>query len=244
LREAFRRFWGERKSWDLLLSEFYAMRRMKDETISSFSRRFPSIYYKFPKEIQPLEDTAKLCYATTLHPYVSFLLMERRSRSLQQMFSDAQEVEDNIQVCGKLSEQIQNEELDAEENDSEHEQRTTDLNFEQRINSIMHSLEVFNVDGFAGNYFPPIEECHEDEHDQQTVDLDLCHHEKKDDCFIYLFEVYNDNDFAEMVDQLVEDQIDAPSSFLVDEITKVFDVPVYDEYDDDYIVDFEVDFSE
>ena len=37
LREAFHRFWGERKSWDLLLSEFYAMRRMKDETISNFS---------------------------------------------------------------------------------------------------------------------------------------------------------------------------------------------------------------
>jgi hypothetical protein len=42
LREAFRRFWGEKKSWDLLLSEFYAMRRMKDETISNFSRRFHS----------------------------------------------------------------------------------------------------------------------------------------------------------------------------------------------------------
>jgi hypothetical protein len=33
LREAFCRFWGERKSWNLLLPEFYSMRRMKVETI-------------------------------------------------------------------------------------------------------------------------------------------------------------------------------------------------------------------
>ena len=38
LREDFHIFWGERNSWDLLLSEFYSMRRMKDETISNFSR--------------------------------------------------------------------------------------------------------------------------------------------------------------------------------------------------------------
>jgi hypothetical protein len=55
LRESFRRFWGERKSWDLLLSEFYAMRRIKYETISNFSRRFSSLYYKLPKEVQPPE---------------------------------------------------------------------------------------------------------------------------------------------------------------------------------------------
>jgi hypothetical protein len=49
MREAFLRFWGERKPWDLLLSEFYAMRRMKDETISMFNRRFFSFIIKFPK---------------------------------------------------------------------------------------------------------------------------------------------------------------------------------------------------
>ena len=46
LRESFCRFWGERKSWNLLLSYFYSMRRMKDEIISNFNRRFASIYFK------------------------------------------------------------------------------------------------------------------------------------------------------------------------------------------------------
>jgi len=55
-----------------------------------------------PKEIQPLEVDAMLYYATTFHPYMSFLLMERRSKSLQLMFNDAQEVQDNIQACKQI----------------------------------------------------------------------------------------------------------------------------------------------
>lgn len=81
LREVFLRFWGERKPRDLILSEFYAMRKMNDETISSFSRRFANIHYKLPKEIQPLEGTAKLYYATAFHPDLFLLLLERKSVS-------------------------------------------------------------------------------------------------------------------------------------------------------------------
>jgi hypothetical protein len=102
LREAFRRFWGEIKSSDLLLSKFYAMRRMKDETISNFSRRFDSLYYKLPKEVQPPKVATMVHYVTTFQSNLSFLLMERKSMSLQQMFNNAQEVEDNIQACKQI----------------------------------------------------------------------------------------------------------------------------------------------
>jgi hypothetical protein len=52
--------------------------------------------------------------------------MERRPKSLQQMFDDDQEIQHNIQAC----KQIQNEELDAKEHDNEYEQKTVDLNLE------------------------------------------------------------------------------------------------------------------
>jgi hypothetical protein len=48
-------------------------------------------------------------YTTTLHPDLSFLLMERRPKSLQQKFNDAEDIEHSIQAC----KHIQNEELDA-----------------------------------------------------------------------------------------------------------------------------------
>jgi hypothetical protein len=59
------------------------MIRMKDETISNFSRRFASLYYKLPKEVQPLEVAAMIHYVTTFQSDLSFLLMERKSMSLQ-----------------------------------------------------------------------------------------------------------------------------------------------------------------
>jgi len=114
-----------------------------------FSRRFSNLYYRIPKRIQPLEFATMLCYATTFHLDLSFLLMERRSATLKQMFNDAQEVESNLQAYGKIPEQIQNEELDVVEHESDHEQKITNLNFEQGVNKIIHFLEVFNVDVIA-----------------------------------------------------------------------------------------------
>ena len=81
---------------DLHLTEFYALKRKSNETISTFSRRFSGIYYNLPKEIQPIEAASMLHYETTLHPDLSFLLMERRPKSLQQMFNDSRDIQHNI----------------------------------------------------------------------------------------------------------------------------------------------------
>jgi hypothetical protein len=78
------------------------MKRQSNEAIVMINRRFSSFYFNMHKEVQCLEVTAMLYYATTFHPDLSFLLMKRKSMSLQQMFNDAQEVEENIPACEKL----------------------------------------------------------------------------------------------------------------------------------------------
>jgi hypothetical protein len=93
LKSIFSKFWGKKKSLDLQLIEFYALKRKRNETISTFRRRFSSIYYDFPKEIQPIEAASMLQYATTLHPDLSFLLMEIIPKTLKQIFNDAQEIQ-------------------------------------------------------------------------------------------------------------------------------------------------------
>jgi hypothetical protein len=82
LKNVFLKFWGKKKSLELQLAEFYALKWKSNEAISIFSRRFSSIYYKLPEEIQPTEAAAMFHYTTTLHPDLSFLLMERRPKSL------------------------------------------------------------------------------------------------------------------------------------------------------------------
>jgi hypothetical protein len=47
--------------------------------------------------------------------------------------------------------------LDAKEHESEYEQKTVDLNLEQRINNIICLLEALNVNDFAKDYIPLIE---------------------------------------------------------------------------------------
>jgi hypothetical protein len=80
---------------------------------------FPVFIMIFPKKFNPLKLFAMLQYATTLHPDLSFLLMERRPKTLQQMFNDAQEIQHNILAC----EQIQNEGLGAPGHENEYEQK-------------------------------------------------------------------------------------------------------------------------
>jgi hypothetical protein len=52
---------------------------------------------------------------------------------------------------------------------------------------------------------------------------------------MYSFVDSQENEFA---NQLVEEQVDVPRFFLLDDIANVGDLPIYEEYDDDYGVDF------
>ena len=49
-----------------------------------------------PKEVQPLENAAKIYYAATFPPELSLLLLERKSTTLQHMLIDCLEVEENL----------------------------------------------------------------------------------------------------------------------------------------------------
>jgi hypothetical protein len=119
---AFSRYWGEKKSLDQYLAKFYDLKRGEDEALAIFNMRFYNFYCSMPLNIRPPEAAARLCYVTTLHPNFSLLLLERRSTTLQQMFIDAQEVEDNLKACGNFLDQVKDEEWNADITDSKHEQ--------------------------------------------------------------------------------------------------------------------------
>jgi len=78
-----------------------------------------------------------------------------------------------------------------------------------------------------------VEECNENEHDQQDVDLDPCCYKHKADYFMNFPEVFNGDVFVDEHNPLLEEKVVVPI-FLVDDIAGVYDLPIYDEYDDDY----------
>jgi hypothetical protein len=121
LRNVFLRYWGEKKSFEQYLSEFYALRREHDEVVIVFNRRFHNFYLNMPMEIQPTEVTAMVQYTIAQHPDLVLFLRERRSSSLQHMFTDAEEIEDNIRACGRLLNQVLDKDLEHEQVYEQHE---------------------------------------------------------------------------------------------------------------------------
>jgi len=95
---AFAKYWGEYKSLDSYLADFYALKREQGEALSIFNRRFYSIYHDMPLKFHPTETVAMIHYGMCLHSELALLLLERKSSFLTQLFEDAHEVEKNIRA--------------------------------------------------------------------------------------------------------------------------------------------------
>jgi hypothetical protein len=119
--------------------------------------------------------------------------------------------------------------LNAQEHESEYEQKIVYWNLKHRIDNIIGPLEVSNSNDFEKNYIPLFE--------RGGVDLafDPSHDKQGVDCFMYSFVDSQEDEFA---NQPVEEKVDVPSLFLLDDITYIVDLHIYDEYDDDYEADF------
>jgi hypothetical protein len=99
---AFLKYWGEYKSLDSYLADFYALKREQDEALPVFNRRFYRVYHDMPLEVRPTETFAMIYYIIGLHSELALLLLERKSPSLIQLFEDAREVEENIHASRRI----------------------------------------------------------------------------------------------------------------------------------------------
>ena len=67
LHDLFLKYWGENKSYDQFISEFYSLKRENDEPITKFIWRFQSFYISIPTEIKPSEKLAMVYYVMAQH---------------------------------------------------------------------------------------------------------------------------------------------------------------------------------
>jgi hypothetical protein len=118
--------WPKRKSPHQYLFDFYAVRRRNGETIMNFNRRFEILYHNLLVEILPSEVASKVYYALAHHPNLGFYLRERKYSTLEQMFIDAEEIENNPWTCGMLPDQIE-EDLNTEEKKEGDEHEELDM---------------------------------------------------------------------------------------------------------------------
>lgn len=96
LCNTFLKYWCENKSFDQYLVDLNVLRRGVEETLVVFNRRFYNFYHSMPLEIRPSEIAAMVYNVAAQHPDIVLLQRERKSTSLQWLFEDAEEVEENI----------------------------------------------------------------------------------------------------------------------------------------------------
>jgi hypothetical protein len=78
------------------------MKRSPDETVQEFSAKFMKIYNAIPDEVKPPPKAAQLRYVDSFESDFTLLLRERRSATLDDMMTDAIEVEVNLMASGKM----------------------------------------------------------------------------------------------------------------------------------------------
>jgi hypothetical protein len=115
LSKAFSKHWGDKKSFDLYLAEFYALRRDEEEPLSIFNKRFYNTYHNMSLEIRPTEIIAMVYYVMAQHSKLVLILLERKSSSLSCLFEDAQEIEENICSSKRIQDPVYFEDMHAQE---------------------------------------------------------------------------------------------------------------------------------
>ena len=84
------------------MTEFGSLKRKEGEFVYEFSKRFNKMYNNIPTEINPLEASAKITYASAFDPDFCLLLRERRETTLAHMQDATMEVESKILVVDRL----------------------------------------------------------------------------------------------------------------------------------------------
>ena len=99
---AFSKYLGENKSLGQYLDDFHALRRGEEEAFTAFNMRFYCVYYSMPLEIHPIETAAIVYYIPSQYLDLVLFLRESKYSSLQQLFEDAKELEENIRASKRI----------------------------------------------------------------------------------------------------------------------------------------------
>lgn len=93
--------WGDKKDHGYVLTEFNAMKKTQNEDVSKFIKRFNKLYKILPVEIKPPQEVTKVFFVGAFERDFGFTLREIKSHTLDQIQTDALEVEANFTSTGK-----------------------------------------------------------------------------------------------------------------------------------------------
>ena len=94
--------WGEKRDHGYVLTKFNALKKIHDEYIAEFVKRFNKLYNNIPTKIKTPQEDAKVVFASAFEPKFGLTLRERKFSSLDQIHTDTLEVESDFASVGKF----------------------------------------------------------------------------------------------------------------------------------------------
>lgn len=94
--DSFLRKWGNRTNPVQALTKYNNLRRVPDEIVQIFSKRFNKLFNLIPVELKPPEALAQMRYVEAFDSDFSLLLRERESPTLVEMQNNVVKVEVNM----------------------------------------------------------------------------------------------------------------------------------------------------
>ena len=122
------------------------MRMSPNETVQEFSARFMKFYSSIPVEVKPPPRVAQLRYADSFESDFSFFLREIRSTSLDDMMSDAIEVEVNLMASGKIKYNSNRDMKKVQDKAQPSTSKSSKERFKMMMNTMEKLMEMMSLD--------------------------------------------------------------------------------------------------
>lgn len=102
LTTIFKNQWGVKKDRVYLLTYFEELKRNYGEPVADFIKIFNKIYHKMPPDCKPLVAAVKVIFSKAFEDDFVVMLRERKTHTLEDMKTNAIEVEENRFSLSKL----------------------------------------------------------------------------------------------------------------------------------------------
>ena len=101
MEDTFLRKWGEKKDHGHSLTEFNTLKKIHNEGVLEFIRRFNKLYLSLLADMKPHQTAAKVVFVVAFDSEFGFSLRERNPATLDDAQTDALELEENFASTGK-----------------------------------------------------------------------------------------------------------------------------------------------
>jgi hypothetical protein len=227
--------WVIKRNPFLILEEYNHLKRQPGETVQQFSARFNQVYNSMPVDIRPPPGLALLHYPDAFDPEMAFQLRERNTTTLKEMQDSAISVEAHLL--------IKRSKLEAEDRKNKEKEHLTSSEVKLDIlastmEEMLHKIIIREKLVVQRHHVPLITEK-----ERVIVPKHFAahpwYHGLENDHFMYsIHNTVKD----ETPSQLAEEQ-PADMMCMFDDISYLDNLPKYDQYDDDYVVEIDVDCS-